>query len=251
MIVSQFELVYKPQSPVGPADVALQGYFLTITNLEDMDLRFRLRFTTSSVSDPDRSLFQNAAVLIDTPDVNNSGIFSLSGNLTSKSFLLRKLVDIPAHGTALVAVLPSDPFPPQLVPAANANFECRGFVTLTLPPNRLKPQAKAPVKVLLSAQNRTLYVTQQDDLPNGQSQASIPISTGQSLNEIVPESFRFDAATDLVLSDLPFKLSDELLSGSDLLAFLSEMGDADMDLRELNAALKEAGIGMAIERRKL
>ena len=44
MNVSHFELIFKPQSPVPPADTVLQGYFLSISNLEDVELSFRLDF---------------------------------------------------------------------------------------------------------------------------------------------------------------------------------------------------------------
>ncbi len=134
MDISHFELVYKPQSPVPPADTVLQGYFLKISNLEDKSLSFRLDFVTSSITDPDRSLFQNTIVFVDTPGTNNNpGVFTLTGLLDSKSFRLGRLVTIPAHGTALVALLPADPFPmPGTRPPA-PNFECRGYVQLTLP----------------------------------------------------------------------------------------------------------------------
>ena len=247
MIVSQFELVYKPQSPFGPADVVLQGYFLKITNLEDTDLRFRLTFTTSSVSDADRSLFQNAVVLIDTPDQNNAGPFQLLGELTSKTFTLRPTVLVPAHGTALVAMFPSDPFPPNSVPAKSANFECRGFVTLTLPALRFAAQARGPVEVLLSAQNRGVYLDQTTEVPKGQTQGNVTLSSGQSLNKIEPEQ-----PLPLVFSDLDLNpvIDDDLFTPQTLIEMLTMMGAQDPDLRKLNAALKERGSDLALEKRK-
>jgi hypothetical protein len=110
MIVSHFELVYKPQSPAGPADTVLQGYFLEITNLEAIQLEFALNFTTSPITDANRSLFGNAAVFVDTPGIdNNIGVFSITGALASKSFGLNRRIVVPAHGTALLALLPSRP----------------------------------------------------------------------------------------------------------------------------------------------
>lgn len=254
MLVSHFELVYKPQSPVGPADTVLQGYFLKITNLEDKDFSFGLRFTTSSVSDPDRSLFQNAVVLVDTPGSNNAA-FSLIGNLTSKSFRLSPSVSIPAHGTALVAVLPSDPFPPTAIPPGKADFECRGFVTLSLPLNIVRPQSKEPVKVLISAQNRTLYIDPKTGLPNGQSQASLPLSTGKALNEVESDILVLKPGPGLLekkFTEIEFgRIADDTGAGTAILDMLSAISEAGIDLRIINSALKDSGVGMALEKRNI
>lgn len=251
MIVSHFEIVYKPQSPAGPADTVLQGYFLEISNLEDVDLNFALSFTTSSISDADRSLFGNAAVFVDTPGTNNNiGVFTLTGALTSKTFSLNRLVSVPAHGTALVALVPSDPFPPASVAPNKANFECRGYVTLTLPASFFRPQAKNPVRVLLSAQNRTQYSDPVTGVPKGQSQASLPIATGKAENLIVPSQPKFNI-DDLIISDAVLYPKPTISPVSMLAGLLADAKDAGLDMKAFNAALKEAGIGMAIETRKL
>lgn len=253
MIVSHFELVYKPQSPAGPADTVLQGYFLEITNLEAIQLEFALSFTTSPITDVNRSLFRNAAVFVDTPGIdNNIGVFSITGALASKSFGMNRRIVVPAHGTALLALLPSDPFPPALVPPSMANFECRGYATLTLPPFLFRAQAAAPVKVLLTAQNRTQYSDPATGVPKGQSQSSLPITTGKAENLIASGQPLFDF-DDLVfdrdlMNKLPFI---ENLSPVQLMAALmAEAQAAGMDLREFNAALKTAGINLAVENRK-
>lgn len=264
MHVSHFELVYKPQSPVGPADTAIQGYFLKITNLEDRALRYGLEFTTSSISNPDRSLFGNAVIFVDTPSVNNSGVFSLVGPLDAKSFTLNRLITVPAHGTALVAMLPSDPFPPQSIAPADADFECRGYVTITLPALRFRQQSKVPVKVMLTAQNRTVYVDQASGVAKGQSQASVPIATGQALNELEPlkpdlsifEGGGLAVGGGLVANVDLFPLKEELeLLGQPpievLFSLLSDLSESEMKLADVNKALKEAGIGMAVETRRL
>jgi len=259
--ISQFELVYKPQSPSGTADTVLQGYFLEISNLEDIELQFSLSFTTSIVTDPDRSLDGNTTAFIDTPDGNNSTFAQLTPVDGGKSFGLSQRVIVPAHGTALVAVLPSDPFPPDMVPGANADFECRGYVTITLPtvfrqvgasPGgfpffSLSAQLDRPAKVMLTPQLRALYSDPVTGAAKGQTQSSMPLATGQSLNEIEPMSpFIFRPLTtglDQMLSDLPF---EETLAG-----MLAVAQHSEMDLSRFNKALKETGIGMAIETRKL
>lgn len=260
MEVSQFELVYKPQSPAGPADTVLQGYFLEISNLEKVQLEFALRFTTSSISDVDRDLFDNAVIFVDTPGVdNNSGVFTLVGGAGSKSYGLNRRIVVPAHGTALVAVLPSDPFPPASVPGPAADFECRGYVTISLPavfkPTTggfvFGPQAKEPQKVLLSAQNRATYTDPGTGEVKGQTQGGLPLASGQALNEIEPSSgilfpggkLDLDLVADINVPDIRFQ---------DMLAsMLATASNSDMDLSAFNEALRDAGVGIAVENRKV
>jgi len=69
MIVSHFELIYKPQSPAapqdtGPVDNLIQGYFLEVTNLSDQTIEYALTFKAISVSDPNRSLADNALIIV-------------------------------------------------------------------------------------------------------------------------------------------------------------------------------------------
>jgi hypothetical protein len=263
MDVSHFELVYKPQSPAGPADTVLQGYFLEITNLEERELQFALRLTTSSISDPDRSLFGNAAVFVDTPGTNNnSGVFTLTGGLTSSSFGLNRRIIVPPNGTALVAVLPSDPFPPGSVPGNMADFECRGFATLTLPPICIPLENPggfpfcilqsqgATAKVLLTAQNRALYSDPDTGEPKGQTQGNLPLTTGQSLNEITPQNpFILGRPLDLS-AGAAFEASE--FAFEDVLAgMLATAAESKMDMKKFNAALKKSKVGVAIESRKV
>lgn len=261
MEVSNFEIVYKPQSPIGPADTVLQGYFLEISNLEDVELRFRLDFVTSSITDPDRSLQNNAAVLVDRPGSDNSDTFALVGALDAKSFRLAPWVNVPPHGTALVAVLPSDPF---ACPSAPPNFEVRGFVTVRLPaifqqlPNLpfaiLRPQLDRPARVLLTPQNRALYIGA-DGNNNAQTQASLPLATGQARYDIEPESGLILQLSDNL--DVSSLIEREMQSPSmdlspEVLAMqLAAVAGSDLDLKSFNAALKDAGVGMAVEKRKV
>jgi hypothetical protein len=211
MEVSQFEIVFKPQSPVGNADTVLQGYFLAISNLEDATYRFQLEFVTSSLSDADRQLADNVAVRVDTPGGRDSASYGLLGAPDAKSFFLDDLIEIPAHGTALVAVLPSDAFaqPPT------ETFETRGYVRLTLPPTApfvgaspalFMAQGDAPVRVMLTPQNRAQYLAASGGI-NAQTQAGLPTAAGRAVAEVTPESprFRFPVEPD----DRDFDLSDQ------------------------------------------
>ena len=259
MEVSSFELIYKPQSPSGAADIVLQGYFLNIANLEEVELQFRLDFVTSPVTDPDRSLNGNTIVFIDGPDANNqSG--NLIGGLTAKSFRLSPLVTVPAHGTAKVAVLPSDPFP---MPSGPPDFEARGYVTIRLPAlfvggggffGNFQAQLDRPAKVLLTPQNRATYFDAEGTI-NDQTQSSLPTASGGALAEVEAERFGFFEPVlpgrfgGLLERVGPERFGD--LSYDDLAMMLGAIAASDVDLKTLNAELKAAGIGMALETRKI
>ena len=108
MIVSHFELIFKPQAP-GPAtgiavDRVVQGYFLEITNLENKELLYQVQFVVSppAAALSQRSLADNAIYFVDTPPGtdNQSGV--LSGTVTASIFSLSNgFIRVPANGTAL------------------------------------------------------------------------------------------------------------------------------------------------------
>ena len=263
MNVSHFELIFKPQSPVPPADTVLQGYFLSISNLEDVDLSFRLDFVTSPIADPMRTLSGNTVVIVDIAGGNNDFAYELVGGPAAKSFRLNQLVKIPAHATAKIAVLPDDPFPKPIGDgtADPADYEARGYVTLRLPALleivgksvKVVRQLDRPANVLLTPQNRATYFRDGKTIES-QTQSSLPLASGSALNEIPAEKRPFH---DLV-SDVhrPFDLHRLLREVDidrvpDLLADLMAVAAASaLETKAFNAALKEAGIGMALERRQ-
>ena len=256
MEVSSFELIYNPQSPSGAADTVLQGYFLNITNLEDTQLTFQLDFVTSSVTDPDRSLASNTIAFIDTPNVNNVPA-SLLGDLAAPSFRLSPSVTIAPNETAKIAVLPSDPFP---APVAPPNFEARGFVTLRLRPIiifdgaglSIVPQLDRPARVLLTPQNRATYFDASGDI-NDQTQSSLPTASGAAIDTVEPES------TLAIFSSANVSAAFEALDASempdfaerDMAMMLAAISSSGVDFKTVNAEMKKAGIGMALEKRTL
>ncbi|MEM7469817.1 MAG: hypothetical protein AAF340_00585 [Pseudomonadota bacterium] len=264
MQVSHFELIYKPQSPAGPVDTVLQGHFLEITNLEDQPLSFRLDYITSSTTDPDRSLFDNTFVIVDTPDDNNNFDFALSGAAEAKRFRLNPLVTIDACATALVAVLPSDPFAMPGCPPPTPNFEARGYVEISLPAQLqisqgplgpifgFEPQADGPVQVLLTPQNRATYFGE-DGTINDQTQASVPTASGAALNEIIPQTGLVfpGLGNALELEQSVGALIPEELNPERLAAMLAMAQAAGMDLGAFNKSLRASGVGLALETRKL
>jgi hypothetical protein len=271
MDVSQFELIWKPQSPAAPpggqVDNLIQGYFLQITNLETVTLRYQVDFVAAPATDPLRSLAGNTVVFVDTPNGNNqAGI--LNGTLTSTVFTPSTgLITIPPNGTALIAVLPQafGPAPNDPVPLPGPQFEVRGHVRLRLPALlqtsqggglpfiRFVPQASAPVKVLLTPQNRTTYFTAAGAISD-QTQATLPLASGAGLNLITPESGRFFAAELAVdLSAVSFaERMAAMPPDMEMLPLMLAALESDADaVGSLNKAMAGLGVGLAVERRKI
>lgn len=275
MEVSHFELIFKPQSPAAPTGTAaverlIQGYFLAITNLEDVEYRYRLDFvaTPPPAGTPNaavRSLAGNTLVFVDSPGIDNQqGV--LSGSLSSEVFRPSTgLVRIAPRATALVAVLPSafGPLPGEPTPLTTPNFEVRGFVRIALPavfpgtgPRFVTvPQAAAPVRVLLTPQNRTTFFTAAGAISD-QTQASLPLAGGSAVASLTPEP-----GGPIVLTPIPFErpplvfprlleLLPDIAPAELLAALLAQVDPAGADLAPFNRALGEAGIGVTVERRK-
>lgn len=265
MEVSHFELIWKPQSPAAPTNTpavanVIQGYFLEITNLETVTYEYRVELVASAVTNPLRSLAGNAIVFVDTPGTNNQqGV--LNGAITDTSFFPSTgNIVIPPKGTALIAILPSafGPLPGEISPLTAPNFEVRGYVRITLPAIfrqvgkffQFGPQSAAPVKIMLTPQNRTTYFSASGAVTD-QTQASLPISTGNAVNDLPPQpGFIFPNRFDLV--DLSFDVFERMAPPDPaMLAAMLAMVDAEGgDMASFNDSLAKAGIGMALERRK-
>ena len=254
MNVSHFELVYKPQSPDGPADIVLQGYFLKISNLEDRAYSYQLEFVTSPITDADRTLFGNTLVFVDIAGEDQMpGEYSLTGDSDAKSFKLNKAVTIPAHGTALVALLPSDRFVMPGDPAPDPDFECRGYVNITLPPvfRRFgdfflqQKQNDDPVSVLLTPQHRATYFAA-DGAINDQTQSSIPLASGAGALEVPPQSpIIIGKPGDFDLDRIrPIELDDSLIVG-----LLAQVEAQDDGMDAFNRLMAKAGLEVELGRR--
>lgn len=273
-IVSHFELIFKPQAPASPPGVAvdrvIQGYFLEITNLEAISLKYRLEFVAvpPAPATPNaqfRSLAGNTLVFVDTPGNDNQGGF-LSGAATASSFFPSTgLITIAPQSTALVAVLPSafgaTPF--DATPLALPNFEVRGYVKISLPalfkkgpgfPRFVRfPQTAAPAKVLLTPQNRATFITAANVI-SGQTQASLPVVGGSAQTVVVPDPGGPLVFTDFELAAERIAItelleSNDLISQPDVLAALIGQIDPAENLAPFNAALASAGIPFAIDKR--
>lgn len=263
MEISQFELIFKPQSPASPSGVivdrVIQGYFLEITNLEAVEYRYQLEFVAipPATGAVDRSLAGNTLVFVDVPSADNQSAV-LTGSFASSTFgLSTGSIRVPPLATALVAVLPRAFGPPPLSnsePPPLPNIEVRGFVRIKLPAFFVsnsqqkfslpffKAQSNAPVRVLLTPQNRATFIGANGAI-NGQTQASLPLASGVALNMIPPEP---GGPLVLDLSGLEEALpkiaqaverSPDLASPEMLAVLLGRIDPATADLDAFNAAL--------------
>lgn len=210
MEVSTFELLVKriaPKMALPPAQQPVarrivQGYFLTLSNLEAIDLKYRLEFR---ISLPDNSnqadavtrlLEGNTALIYDIAGANNSLTLTrvgLTGRYISQEFV------IPAQKTASIELLPDVA---KFIAQDNPGLEIRGYVSLflprifagTTPVEKLigKPQSQNPVKVLLNAEIRGTFLP--NDFPANltnpdfdQINYSLALASGRALNELASE----------------------------------------------------------------
>jgi hypothetical protein len=175
-------------------------------------------------------------------------------------------VRVPAHGTALVAVLPSafgaSPLDPS--PLAAPNFETRGYVRITLPAVRVGgggfaslftvAQSNNPVRVLLTPQHRATFL-KADNTISDQIQASLPLAGGAGIAALAPEPGGFSlsvADLDTVRPELGTIIDaiEPQNRGLVLASLLGDLNAASADLGALNQALAAANVPLSVERRR-
>lgn len=254
MELSTFELLVKriapPPAPASVARRVVQGYFLTLTNLESRDLTFRIRFNISrpNPADPDRTLFDNAELIYDIAGANDP--IPLSGNAASTVF--GGSFRVPARQTASVQLLPKQ----SLFVAENPDFEVRGFVSLRLPRLRGIAQSATPVKVLLNAEVRGTF------LPNGfpdgpledldQINYSLTLASGKALNEIESDPPFFPITLpDSLLTSEPLSLpsmvetlmdADDAEKSQSLVELMAQIDPSPQNLQSLSDTLSKLNI---------
>lgn len=280
-IVSNFELIFKPQSPSEPTGTdavatVLQGYFLAITNLGDEAYDFLLEFIsvdpTGATADV-RVLDDNNIFLVDTPDGNNEvgRVRSFGDEVHTPS---TGRISIPAQGTALAVLLPQAfPIPAgdDATPLAGPTFEVRGYVRIRLPATirfieagdrfpgiggrfpLFTPQADGPVQVLCTPQYRATY-TDADGTITDQTQSTVPTGSGSAVISVEPESglLRLEDRPSKSLTPGAFEsLLDAITperSAGLVAALLSQMGDDGEAMKAINAALKAADAKVALKK---
>jgi len=256
MEISTFELLVKRIAPPpAPQDVArrvVQGYFLTITNLEFKPLTYRIRFNISKpnpAGDPDRTLFNNVILADDIAGANN--LIPLSGGANSTVF--GGTFTLPARQTASVELLPK----PNLFVDQNPDFEVRGFVTLSLPRIKGQSQSTTPVKVLLNPEIRGTFLP--NDFPGGtggdfdQIAYPLTVATGKALNEIVSDQrIVIPTITPEVLQSLPADEIESLLDADDLeksqslIQLMAQLDGDPKNLENLSDALSKLNIPVRV-----
>jgi hypothetical protein len=274
--ISTFELIFKPQSPAAPSGVAavdrvIQGYFLCISNLEPRAYRYRLEFIVpppppGTPAGAFRTPAGNTLVFVDSGGSDNQqGVLSGAAN-QSRFVPSTGFVRVPAHGTALVAVLPSafgaTPLDPS--PLGVPNFETRGYVRISLPAVRVGgggfsslftvAQSKDPVRVLLTPQHRATFL-RADSSISDQIQASLPLAHGAGIATLAPEPGGFSlsvADLETVRPDLGTIIDaiEPENRGLVLASLLGDLNAASADLEALNRALAAANVPLAVERRR-
>jgi hypothetical protein len=257
MEISTFEILTAPIAPVmGLPPVLLpvarrivQGYFLTISNLEAIDLRYRIEFTISLPvpEDPNKILLNNAFLVVDVEGANTT--IPLTQQLVRPE-VYSAVFTIPARKTASVQLLPI--LPQALTPGL---LEVRGYVSLFLPPGRRGfPQSSTPVKVLLNPEIRGTFLPndfppQAPTLPDfDQINYTLAIASGKGLNEIPPEGRQI--AIDLptlepILEELrngtlePSLGADNSERAKMLVQLLAELDPSEANLKNLNTVMEK------------
>ena len=267
MEISTFEILTAPIAPVVGIPPALipvarrvvQGYFLTITNLEAIDLRYRIEFTVSLPvpADPNKILLNNTFLVVDVEGLN---ITIPLTQVLNKPEVYRAFFTIPAHKTASVQLLPK--LPDVLTPGL---LEVRGYVSLFLPPLPFgtitmpcPPQSITPVKVLLNPEIRGTFLPndfppQAPTLPDfDQINYTLAIASGKGLNEIPPEQ-GLPIFIDLpILEPILEELNNGTLEpslGADnsenalmLVRLLGELDPSEANLKDLNTVMEKIDI---------
>lgn len=271
--VSTFELLVKPIAPRSPSNPVIttvarrvvQGYFLTISNLEQKNLRFRIEYLISlpTAGFPDaaaRILEGNAVLLFDT--ARNNLPLTLNRVGTTNRYL--GSFTVPAGQTASVQLLPNLA-KPGLLEDPNPQLEIRGYVSLFLPPififdpeNRrfgFESQSSEPVKVLLNPEVRGTFLPNDlntAELDFDQINYTLELASGKALNLIPPEPpfllpvgrniDRIRAAIASGELDLASLEVTEPQKAQMLVELLAQLDRSPANLDALNGLMSELGI---------
>ena len=257
MEISTFEILAKPIAPVVglPAELipvarrVVQGYFLTISNLEAFSVVYRIDFTVSLPvpADPNKILLNNAVLLVDVEGANIPVILTPM----AKPEVYSGFFIIPAHKTASVELLPK--LPDVLTPGL---LEVRGYVSLFfLGFFKFPPEF---VKVLLNPEIRGTFLPNDfpptaPTLPDfDQINYTLAIASGKGLNEIPLEPFE-PIIIGPILEPLLAQLSNGTLDLASLEAdnsekaqmlvqLLAQLDASDVNLKDLNTVMEKIDI---------
>ena len=262
MEISTFEILTAPIAPVmgippqliPVARRIVQGYFLTISNLEAFSVVYRIDFTVSLpvVADPNKILLNNAVLLVDFEGPNTEVPLT---QVLGQPEVYRAFFTIPAHKTASVQLLPK--LPDVLTPGL---LEVRGYVSLSRAVFGLPPESFPPVKVLLNPEIRGTFLPNNfpsvvpTELDFDQINYTLAIASGKGLNEISnvsgSESFAIDlSALEPILQQLPNGTLNLASLGADnskkaqmLVQLLAQLDASEVSLKDLNTVMEKIDI---------
>jgi len=263
MEISTFELLAKPLAPLKKLTKALrpvarrivQGYFLTISNLEEFGVDYRIQFTVSTPllpPNPNRILLNNAVIFVDA-ETDNIEVPLIQDKL--KPQIYRGSFTIPGRKTASVQLLPK--LPDVL---KEGMLEVRGFVSLFRATPPFLPPQFPPVKVLVNPEIRGTFLpndfaTEPPSPPNpdldfDQINYTLAIASGKALNEIPLEPFKPQFIIGPILQPLLEELNNGTLDLASLEAdnpekarmlvqLLAELDPSEVNLKDLNTVLEK------------
>ncbi|MBW4615548.1 MAG: hypothetical protein KME21_20180 [Desmonostoc vinosum HA7617-LM4] len=145
MLVSTFEVLLKPQFPTNPGGfnqisrTVIQGYFLTIANVNFFPVTVSLVFTIKFPADPTDPAETPTSFkdFINAVDISGQNLFSgafsqatLVPEIVPQNNKARLTFTIPDNTTSLLILQPDFINQPGLLTAAN--FEARGYVEIFL-----------------------------------------------------------------------------------------------------------------------
>lgn len=251
MIVSHFELLVKRIAPIaGSASAPLnapfrrivQGYFMTITNLDTRTVNLRLR-TTIPIGNPpiDRELVPGAAGNVgtgfDVASSNNVNLsFAATTPLPNAKRFRTQFFSIKANETVSINLLPN-----VANTLAGENLEVRGFSELIQERVGIQQlfNGVPAAKLLVSAEYRGTMLdndyptgSTSNDLDFDQIAYSMPLSTGQASGvvEAVP-GIIFNPNPDLPIVVLPRKVQ-EILESKEGLKISERLAELDLEEEE-------------------
>jgi len=277
MEISTFELLAKPIAPVAGTILStvgrkiVQGYFLTISNLESFEVEYRIEFTIRKPQPPDSNrilrssnlpnALVNAVIFLDSVNDNDPTIVLIKDPDEGQTEKYRANFKIRGRNTASFQLLPR--LPQVLTPGL---LEVRGFVSLFR--RRPTPGAVNPVRVLLNPEIRGTFLPRNfpppanPPLPSDadskfdfdQINYTLAIASGQALNVIPAGPIETVVGPNPNLVSPIFQpLLEELNNGTldlatleaenpekakMLVQLLAELDASEVNLSELNAVME-------------
>jgi len=230
-IISNFELLAKPIAPAGGpagevARVAVQGYFIEISNLENRDLTLIVRTRTSkrdpATDSPDTEFNANNHLFVYdiTQDNNTNGTLQSAGELIVDKQLGHSIVCLvlPAGQTASLGILPNTANQLTVPGSPPPDLAIRGYSEIVQSSNidslfPLTFSAPTTANILVSPEHRTTFIDPQFDPTSAAVQAgldfdqvaySLPTSNGRALQILDTHANFDDPFNDQITSHFNF-----------------------------------------------